>query len=126
MENTKQGVVLKNFLRVRLVSDFNKSLNYYQDILGFKVDGWGHAILGDQLGFILQQANSQEDIRPNARPGKVQWEGQRLAGIPISIPTLRELGNYMSSLNPTVRFSPMNQKWKRWETANGKNSLFKT
>ncbi|MFS0638367.1 VOC family protein [Mesobacillus foraminis] len=78
MEDTKQDVVLKNFLQVRLVSDFNKCTNYYQDILGFKVDGWGHAILGNQLGFLLQQANSREDIRPNARPGKMHWEGQNI------------------------------------------------
>ncbi|MBT2757467.1 VOC family protein [Mesobacillus foraminis] len=78
MEKNKQDVYLKNFLQVRLVSDFNKSKIYYQTTLGFKVDEWGHAELGNNLGFMLQQADNHEDIRPNAKPGKVQWEGQNI------------------------------------------------
>ncbi|KIL40609.1 hypothetical protein SD70_12810 [Gordoniibacillus kamchatkensis] len=67
-------VYLKNFLQVRLVSDFEKAKTYYQDVLGFKVDGWGHAERGNHLGFILQQAKKPEDVRPNPKPTGTNWE----------------------------------------------------
>ncbi|MBS4198142.1 VOC family protein [Bacillus sp. FJAT-49732] len=76
MEKVEQEIYLKNFLQVRLVSDFNKSKMYYQNILGFSVDGWGHAERGNNLGFILQQAKHPGDVRPNAKPDNIQWEGK--------------------------------------------------
>ncbi|WP_199618239.1 VOC family protein [Paenibacillus alkalitolerans] len=60
---------IKNALQVRLVSDLVKAKTYYQDILGFTVDDWGH-VERDGVGFILQQAEKPEDVRPNAMPSK--------------------------------------------------------
>lgn len=51
---------------------------YYQNILGFKVDGQGHAECGNNLGFILQQANNLADIRPNSKPHNTLWQGQTI------------------------------------------------
>lgn len=66
-------------IQVRLVSDLKKSQVYYRDVLGCKVDNWGHAER-DGMIIILQQANSQEDVRPNALSKKRQdypteWQG---------------------------------------------------
>lgn len=66
-------------IQVRLVSDLQKSLSYYRDCLGCKVDSWGHAERGD-LCFILQQAASSQDVKPNAVSAKrpdypTEWEG---------------------------------------------------
>jgi len=69
---------LKNFLQVRLVSDFEKARTYYQDVLGFQVDGWGHAERGNNLGFILQQAIKPEDVRPNPKPDKPTGDEQTI------------------------------------------------
>lgn len=63
MENQ---IYLKNFLQVRLVSNHEKARRYYRDVLGFNVDEFGHAERGNNLGFILQQADKPEDVRPNA------------------------------------------------------------
>ncbi|RKN70534.1 VOC family protein [Paenibacillus ginsengarvi] len=68
----KMNARINNALQVRLVSDLTKAKEYYQDVLGFKVDGWGHAER-DGLGFLLQQAERPDDIRPNARPSKVKY-----------------------------------------------------
>lgn len=66
--------------QVRLVSDLQKSREYYKNILGCKVDGWGHAEREEpKLGFILQQAESQDDVQPNKKAMKTKypnnWEG---------------------------------------------------
>lgn len=72
----EQDVYLKNFLQVRLVSNFNKSKVNYEQILGFQVDQWGHAERGKNVGFILQQAENPDDVRPNAKPNREQWKEQ--------------------------------------------------
>jgi predicted enzyme related to lactoylglutathione lyase len=85
MELQQQERLMKTELRlgksiqVRLVSDLKKSQEYYRDVLGCKVDGWGHAER-DEMIFILQQANSLEDIKPNATSKKrsdypTSWQG---------------------------------------------------
>ncbi|MEC1374329.1 VOC family protein [Heyndrickxia oleronia] len=66
-------------IQVRLVSDLKKSQEYYRDVLGCKIDGWGHAER-DGMIIILQQSNSPEDVRPNAVSKKrldypTDWEG---------------------------------------------------
>lgn len=76
---TKQRGKFGQTIQVRLVSDLKKSQDYYRDVLGCKVDGWGHAERDGML-FILQQAASPDDIRPNAPSAKRQdyptdWEG---------------------------------------------------
>ncbi|WP_462413729.1 VOC family protein [Neobacillus sp. Marseille-QA0830] len=52
-------------IQVRLVSDLKKSQEYYRNVLGCKVDDWGHAER-DGMTIILQQSNSPEDVQPNA------------------------------------------------------------
>lgn len=66
-------------IQVRLVSDLKKSQEYYRDVLGCKIDGWGHAER-DEMIIILQQSISPEDVRPNAVSKKrldypTDWEG---------------------------------------------------
>ncbi|WP_028552552.1 VOC family protein, partial [Paenibacillus sp. UNC451MF] len=55
---------IENFLTVLLVSDLNKSKEYYQKALGCEVnDVW--AIRDDfGLGFKLIQAKDNQDVRP--------------------------------------------------------------
>lgn len=62
----KAGARIGNALQVRLVTDLATAKEYYQNKLGFSVDGWGHAER-EGAGFLLQQADRQEDVRPNAR-----------------------------------------------------------
>ncbi|NHN32786.1 hypothetical protein [Paenibacillus agricola] len=66
-------------IQVRLVSDLNKAQLCYRDVLGCRVDDWGHAERDDMI-FILQLAASVEDINPNAATAKrtnypTDWEG---------------------------------------------------
>ncbi|BBH24272.1 hypothetical protein Back11_56170 [Paenibacillus baekrokdamisoli] len=63
---------IKNALQVRLVSDLANAKKYYQDVLGFIVDGWGH-VEREGVGFLLQQAEKPEDVRPNAKPSKENY-----------------------------------------------------
>lgn len=69
---------IKNALQVRLVSNLPEAKKYYQDILGFTVDDWGH-VERDGVGFLLQQAQSPEDVRPNNKPAissyPLDWPG---------------------------------------------------
>jgi len=62
----KVGARIGNALQVRLVMDLSQAKEYYQNKLGFSVDGWGHAER-EGVGFLLQQADRQEDVRPNAK-----------------------------------------------------------
>lgn len=71
--------MLGRSVQVRLVSDLKRSQDYYRDVLGCHVDGWGHAERDDML-FILQQAVSPEDVKPNAASAKratypTEWQG---------------------------------------------------
>jgi catechol 2,3-dioxygenase-like lactoylglutathione lyase family enzyme len=66
-------------IQVRLVSDLKKSQEYYRDVLGCHVDDWGHEER-DGMIFILQQAVSPDDVRPNTLSKKradypTEWEG---------------------------------------------------
>ncbi|XEC97814.1 hypothetical protein AB6A23_22235 [Paenibacillus tarimensis] len=69
---------IKNALQVRLVSDLTKAKEYYHQVLGFTVDRWGHAER-EGVGFLLQQAENPDDVRPNAKPAKdnypEDWSG---------------------------------------------------
>jgi RNA polymerase sigma factor (sigma-70 family) len=69
---------IKNALQVRLVSDLEKAKAYYENVLGFSIDGWGHTER-EGVGFILQQAENPEDVRPNAKPRlseyPTEWPG---------------------------------------------------
>ncbi|WP_256757367.1 VOC family protein [Cohnella sp. WQ 127256] len=74
-----KGVKLGTTIQVRLVTDLKKSQLFYRDVLGCKIDDWGHAER-DGMVFILQQAANAEDVRPNAPSQKrsdypTEWEG---------------------------------------------------
>ncbi|ULL18090.1 VOC family protein [Paenibacillus sp. H1-7] len=71
--------------QVRLVSDLQRSKEYYNNQLGCTVDSWGHAERKEpRLGFILYEAEHADDVRPNRKPRAAnypkQWEGP-LSGI---------------------------------------------
>ncbi|WP_274365768.1 hypothetical protein [Paenibacillus thermotolerans] len=59
-----ENVYLKNFLKVRLVSDFEKAKAYYQDVLGFKVDGWDSYFYSnfDGVGQLYEEFKSKGAI----------------------------------------------------------------
>lgn len=78
-DQSTSKVKLGRTYQVRLVSDLKKSQEYYRDVLGCQIDDWGH-VERDGMMFILQQAKSIEDIRPNAASQKrstypTEWEG---------------------------------------------------
>jgi predicted enzyme related to lactoylglutathione lyase len=75
----KSRIILGKPIQVRLVSDLQKSQSYYRDCLGCSVDDWGHA-KRDEVSFILQQAVSSEDVKPNVVSAKrpnypTEWIG---------------------------------------------------
>lgn len=81
-EYIKTKVTFNDSLQVRLVSDHEKSLAYYRDVLGCEVDYWGHAIRGG-MKLILQQAKKPSDVKPNQASAKrdnypTDWEGPDL------------------------------------------------
>lgn len=69
---------IKNALQVRLVSDLEQAKGYYTNVLGFTIDEWGHTER-EGIGFILQQAEKPEHVRPNAKPSPMNdpadWPG---------------------------------------------------
>ncbi|MET3850956.1 VOC family protein [Paenibacillus sp. OAE614] len=76
---TEPKKLLGKTIQVRLVSDLKQSQLYYRDRLGCQVDDWGHAER-DGMIFILQQAASPEDVKPNAVSAKrrdypTEWHG---------------------------------------------------
>lgn len=79
---TQSKVTFYDSLQVRLVSDFEKSLAWYRDVLGCEVNYWGHALRGG-MKLILQQANQESDVKPNTASAKrdtypTDWEGPDL------------------------------------------------
>jgi catechol 2,3-dioxygenase-like lactoylglutathione lyase family enzyme len=80
-KNIKKATFYTSF-QVRLVSDFEKSLAYYRDVLGCEVDYWGHAERGE-MKLILQQAKQKSDVKPNQPAAKrnnypTDWKGPDL------------------------------------------------
>jgi hypothetical protein len=69
MTNAPERAAFREGKQVRLVSDLERSLAYYRDVLGCETDGWGHAVRGG-LTLILQQAQAPDDVRPNAASAK--------------------------------------------------------
>jgi lactoylglutathione lyase len=61
--------IIENSLKVLLVSDLEKSKNYYRDVLGCEVTDWWAVRDGlNGLGFKILQAESNEDVSPNKAP----------------------------------------------------------
>ncbi|WP_125778304.1 VOC family protein [Antribacter gilvus] len=74
-----ENVEIQQTRQVRLVTDLQRSLAYYRDVLGCEVDDWGHAVRGG-LNLLLQQAQDAADVRPNPRPAErdtypTDWRG---------------------------------------------------
>ncbi|MFC5406277.1 VOC family protein [Cohnella soli] len=115
-------IYLKNFLQVRLVSDFEKAKTYYQDVLGFQVDGWGHTERGNNLGFILQQAHKPEDVRPNPKPYKPTWDEHTIGWDSYfysNFDGVGQLYNEFKSKGAIIAYEPRiepmgNRKWKHF------------
>jgi catechol 2,3-dioxygenase-like lactoylglutathione lyase family enzyme len=81
-QSVKKKVTFYDSLQVRLVSDLEKSLAYYRDVLGCEVNYWGHAVRGG-MKLILQQAQQPDDVKPNPASAKrdnypTDWEGPDL------------------------------------------------
>lgn len=82
---------IKSSNQVRLVSDLQKAREYYSNVLGFAVDGWGHASR-DNVGFLLQQASKPEDVKPNGGPFTIVRTGQAPQQVGIRIATPITMG----------------------------------
>jgi catechol 2,3-dioxygenase-like lactoylglutathione lyase family enzyme len=112
-------------LQVRLVSDLAKSQEYYRDVLGCKVDDWGHAER-DGMTVILQQAVSQDDIKPNAASKKRQsyptaWEGPDHGWdtfIHVSWEDFNSLVDEVRGKGGTIAVEPHRESHGKWEFRN--------
>ena len=67
-------------LTVLLVSDLEKSIAFYQDVLGCEVNDWW-ALRNDslKLGFKLIQAKENQIISPNSSNNEVIWDAYSYA-----------------------------------------------
>ncbi|KQL53129.1 hypothetical protein AN964_06145 [Heyndrickxia shackletonii] len=67
-------------LTVLLVSDIEKSMAFYQDVLGCEVNDWW-ALRNDslKLGFKLLQAKENQIISPNSSNNEVIWDAYAYA-----------------------------------------------
>ncbi|WP_199621200.1 VOC family protein [Paenibacillus alkalitolerans] len=65
MSNHEVKAKIENSLTVLLVSDFEKSKSYYQNVLGCDVNEWWAVRDNFGLGFKLIQADDPADVKPN-------------------------------------------------------------
>ena len=122
---TNQRARLGQTIQVRLVSDFKKSQAYYRDVLGCQVDDWGHAERDDMI-FILQQAVSPDDVRPNAASQKrpdypTEWEGPEYGWdtfIHIGWDDLDVLVEEVRGKGGTIAIEPFVGAHGKWEFKN--------
>ncbi|MFD0619916.1 sigma factor-like helix-turn-helix DNA-binding protein [Paenibacillus sp. GCM10027629] len=116
---------IKNALQVRLVSNLPEAQNYYQEVLGFTVDDWGH-VERDGVGFLLQQAQGPDDVRPNNKPAKSSYP-QDWPGPPTSWDTcaysdydgVQSLYEEFLSRGAVIAYTPQiedigDRKWKEF------------
>ncbi|CAM3376930.1 sigma-70 family RNA polymerase sigma factor [Marinicrinis lubricantis] len=116
---------IKNALQVRLVSNLSEAKTYYQEVLGFTVDDWGHAER-DGVGFLLQQAQKPDDVRPNQMPAAERYS-QDWPGPPTSWDTyaysdydgVQSLYEEFVSKGAVIAYPPQiedmgNTKWKEF------------
>ncbi|WP_088104551.1 VOC family protein [Halalkalibacter urbisdiaboli] len=112
-------------IQVRLVSDLKRSQEYYRDVLGCQIDGWGHAER-DGMIFILQQAASSDDVRPN-KPSKkrqdypTEWQGPDYGWdtyIHVSWDDLDVLVNEIREKGGIVAIEPFTGSHGDWEFKN--------
>ncbi|RIX51674.1 sigma-70 family RNA polymerase sigma factor [Paenibacillus nanensis] len=116
---------IKNALQVRLVKNLKASIQYYHKILGFTVDDWGHAER-EGIGFLLLQAESPEQVRPNGIPAKSSYP-QGWTGPPTSWDTyaysdfngVQSLYEEFTAKGATIAYPPQievmgDRKWKEF------------
>ncbi|MDR0271243.1 sigma-70 family RNA polymerase sigma factor [Paenibacillus sp.] len=116
---------IKNALQVRLVSNLIDAKKYYQEVLGFTVDDWGH-VERDGVGFLLQQAAGPGDVRPNNKPAKNSYP-QDWPGPPTSWDTyaysdyegVQSLYEEFVSRGAKIAYAPQiedmgDKKWKEF------------
>ncbi|WP_299089877.1 VOC family protein [uncultured Metabacillus sp.] len=123
--NTKNKGKFGKAIQVRLVSDLKKSQEYYHDVLGCKVDDWGHAERNGMI-VLLQQANSPDDVRPNALSKKrtdypTEWEGPEYGWdtfIHISWDELDELVEEVRGNGGHIAVEPFTDVHGKWEFKN--------
>ncbi|WMT39656.1 VOC family protein [Paenibacillus sp. D2_2] len=112
-------------IQVRLVSDLKKSQEYYRNVLGCTIDGWGHAER-DGMIVILQQAESLEDVRPNAPSKKrsdypTESEGPDYGWdtfIHVSWDEIDEIVDDIQNKGGIVRYDPVKESHGKWEFKN--------
>lgn len=112
-------------IQVRLVTDLKKSLEYYRDVFGCKIDDWGHAER-DGMTIILQQSISSEDVRPNAVSKKrldypTDWEGPEFGWdtfIHVSWDDLDCLVEEIRGKGGKIAVEPFTGKHGKWEFKN--------
>ncbi|KKI90433.1 hypothetical protein WQ54_20990 [Bacillus sp. SA1-12] len=131
MSEHKANVPTKNkgkfgqSIQVRLVTDLKKSQEYYRDVLGCKVDDWGHAER-DGMIVLLQQANSSDDVRPNALSKKrknypTEWEGPEYGWdtfIHVSWDGLDDLVEEIRRNGGHIAVEPFSGSHGKWEFKN--------
>lgn len=112
-------------IQVRLVSDLQKSQVYYRDCLGFTIDDWGHAER-DEVCFILQQAVSSKDVKPNVVSAKrtsypTDWEGPEYGWDSFIHIGWEELDEYMEEVRSSgglIELEPFIGEHGGWEFKN--------
>ncbi|WP_062052113.1 VOC family protein [Bacillus sp. JCM 19034] len=123
--NVQQKGKLGKTIQVRLVSDLKKSQEYYRDVLGCAIDDWGHAER-DEMTFILQQANSLQDIQPNTVSKKrsnypTEWEGPEFGWdtfIHVSWDHLDSLVEEFRGNGGNIAVEPFTNAHGKWEFKN--------
>ncbi|MGD6844615.1 VOC family protein [Bacillus infantis] len=120
----KKAKIVKT-IQVRLVSDLKKSQEYYRDVLGCKIDDWGHAER-DGMTIILQQSDSLEDVQPNAASRKrsdypTDWEGPEFGWdtfIHVSWDDLDALVEEIRGKGGNIRVEPFTGTHGKWQFKN--------
>jgi predicted enzyme related to lactoylglutathione lyase len=123
--NQHKKVKLGQTIQVRLVSDLKKSQEYYRDVLGCKVDDWGHAER-DGMTIILQQSNSLEDVQPNPISKKrsdypTDWKGPEFGWdtfIHVSWDDLDSLVEEVRGNGGNIAVEPFTGTHGKWEFKN--------
>jgi predicted enzyme related to lactoylglutathione lyase len=122
---TSQRAKFGQTIQVRLVSDLKKSQEYYRNVLGCQIDEWGHAER-DGMIFILQQAASLEDVRPNRASQKrtdypSEWEGPDYGWdtfIHVTWDDLHEIVEEVRSKGGIIAVEPFTGVHGNWEFKN--------
>ncbi|MEI5909577.1 VOC family protein [Bacillus spongiae] len=125
MKKQLKSVELGQTIQVRLVSNLKKSQEYYRDVLGCKIDDWGH-VKRDGMTIILQQSKSPEDVRPNAPSKKrsdypTDWIGPEFGWdtfIHVSWEELDILVDEFRGNGGDIAVEPFTGKHGKWEFKN--------